>query len=191
MKVLAACEFSGRVRDAFRAKGHEAWSCDIVDSEVWGPHIVQDCMEVIQEHSWDLIIACPPCTYLSCAGNMKYSEDKPEHHKRLEAIEWTMKLWWTMKRAVPLVAMENPPGCLPMPPTQYIEPHEFGHPWTKKTGLWLSGLPLLRPTEAVEPEYSLTQKERDSRVRSMTPLGLAEAMADQWGSLTVDWKPLV
>lgn len=185
MKVLVACEYSGVVRDAFIRRGHDAISCDLLPTDAEGPHIQGDCVEVIESRQWDLIIMHPPCTALAVSGNRWYGVGMPKHQERLDAIKWTMGLWSLAKRHSTRVAMENPVGVLPVKPTQYIQPWQFGHGETKKTGLWLHNLPPLSATHVVEGREQRIWKLPPSadrwKIRSTTFRGIADALADQWG----------
>jgi len=196
MRVMIACEYSGTVREAFRALGHDAWSCDLLPADDDSQHHLQmDVERVLWPGRWDIIIMHPPCTALCVSGNRWYGNGKPRHSLRLEAIEWTMGLWEKANGACPRVCMENPVGVLPIKATQWIQPWEFGHTASKKTGLWLRGLPKLTPTEVVArgerhvtrsgrslPKwYNLPPSEDRWKVRSRTFKGIAEAMASQWG----------
>ena len=184
MNVLIGCEYSGRVRDAFISKGHDAVSCDLLPTDAQGPHIQGDVMQAIRSRQWDLIIMHPPCTALAVSGNRWYGKGMPKQDERLKAIRWTMALWELAKHHSDRVCMENPVGVLPMPPTQYIQPWQFGHGETKKTGLWLHNLPPLVPTNVVEGREQRIWKLPPSadrwKIRSETYKGIAEAMADQW-----------
>lgn len=196
MKVLIACEYSGRVRDAFIEKGHNAVSCDLLPTDVEGPHYQGDVFNMLDQE-WDLIIAHPPCTALAVSGNAWYGEGQPKYSERLQAVEWTKKLWERCKQVSPRVCFENPVGVLPrlggFPKPHYIQPWWFGHPEQKKTGLFLHGLHELVPTKIVKEEMdSLPLNERQRlhylppspdrwKIRSTTFKGIAEAMADQWG----------
>jgi hypothetical protein len=182
VRVLVACEFSGIVRDAFIARGHTSISCDLLDSERPGPHIQGDVLELLADH-WDLLIAHPPCTYLTVAGNRWYY-DKPELIK--EALDFVLRL---AEAPIPKIAIENPVGRLSTlwrKPDQYIQPYQHGHPETKKTGLWLKGLPLLLPSNLVEGPYAPRVHYESPgpdrwKNRSRTLPGIAAAMAEQWG----------
>lgn len=181
MKVLVACEVSGRVRDAFRKRGHDAYSCDILPSPDDNPfHIHDDVLHHVHL-GWDLIIAHPPCTYLTVAGNRWYS-DKPELY--LEAADFAMSFFEYADK----VCVENPVGRLSTlwrKPDQYIQPWMFGHGETKKTGLWLKKLPPLKPTKIVEGReqriWKMAPSEDRAYLRSLTYQGVADAMAEQWG----------
>lgn len=149
MDVLVACEFSGIVRDAFAARGHNAWSCDLLPTETSGQHILGDALEAARSHKWDLMIAHPPCTYLSRAG-ARWWNAPGRKELRDAAVEFVRDL---MNVDVPRIAIENPAGALTKrirPPDQYIHPYWFGDDVKKTTGLWLTGLPLLTPTGYIE-----------------------------------------
>ena len=193
-KVLVACEYSGKVREAFRQLGHEAWSCDFLPADDRSPHhYQQDCVEVIKRYEWDLIIMHPPCTALAVSGNAWYGQGMPKNNERLEAIEWTTNLWELAKQNAHAVCMENPVGVLPFKPAQYVQPWQFGHPESKKTGLWLHNLPKLQATDDVKHVMDLLPKNKQQRlhylppskdrwkIRSETFQGIADAMAEQWG----------
>lgn len=195
MRVLVACEFSATVRSAFRARGHEAYSCDLLPTQGDGyeHHFQCDVRDVLYD-DWDLIIAHPPCTALCVTGNRHYA-GTPE---REAAIEF-FRLF--LEAPAEKIAVENPVGVISTairPPDQYIQPWQFGHPVTKKTGLWLKGLAPLVPTKIVDPdedvvfssgarmskwfyETSLLPPDQRGHARSITFKGIAEAMADQWG----------
>lgn len=207
MKILVACEESQTVCKAFRELGHEAYSCDLQECSGGHPewHIQGDVLPLLNE-KWDLIIAHPPCTYLSNAGarwlwaGHKLNEER--YAKGLGAKEFFMKFW---DANCPRICIENPvpssvyklPDC-----SQFVQPYEYGHPWSKKTCLWLKGLPLLEPTEIVkdhkpfcssgsyskthDPKYKgASRKGGSAKSRSKTFPGIAKAMAEQWGSLEV------
>lgn len=195
MKVLIACEVSGTVRDAFRKRGHEAFSCDLQHSD--SPFHIQGDVREVLEGSWDLIIAHPPCTYLTTTGaRWLYDSRYPNRRNdREEAVEFAKMFYDKADK----VAIENPVGYLSTAwrkPDQYIQPYEYGHNASKKTGLWLKGLPKLSPTNVVDVEYITTStgkrfskwywetsklKGADRQnARSKTFQGIAEAMASQW-----------
>ena len=203
MRVLVACEFSGTVRDAFAARGHDAWSCDLLPSESPGNHIIGDVLHVIATQEWDLMIAHPPCTFLTRAGarwfNEKLYGEKARQRKlnQADAIQFVKAL---AKCNIPKIAIENPIGVLSTQwrkPDQIIQPYQFGHASLKATCLWLRGLEKLIPTQVVEPEYIVLRNgQRYSKwsydtfklspdvrrkVRSKTFAGIATAMAAQWG----------
>jgi hypothetical protein len=193
MKILVACEFSGTVREAFRAMGHDAWSIDLIDTEIPGSHIVGDVREYLRG-DWDLMIAHPPCTYLARSGwhwVNKPDQDtlplkgEPRRRAAIEAAEFFRLL---LDAPIPRVAVENPRLIshvnLP-PPTQTIHPWQFGHGETKATCLWLKNLPPLQPTNIVEGReqrlWKLSPSVDRSKERSRTFQGIAAAMAEQWG----------
>lgn len=196
MRVLVACEFSGAVRSAFAALGHDAWSCDLLPSDDNGDkHLQMDVLGPLRSFGpWDLMIAHPPCTYLTRAGARWWSERQMEQQ---EALEFVRNL---LDAPVPLIALENPPGAIGTrirPADQYVQPWQFGHPETKMTGLWLKGLPLLKPTNDVKAEMLALPLKLRSKVhyaapgpnrwkeRSRTLPGIAAAIANQWGGLAV------
>jgi len=195
MKILIACETSGVVREAFRIRGHDVTSCDLLYSDDDSlHHIVGDCREVIAADEWDLIIMHPPCTALSVSGNRWYGRDMPKHQQRLDAIRWTMGLWALAQKHSTRVCMENPVGVLPLKPTQYVQPWQFGHGESKKTGLWLHGLPALESTTILPiPSSGRWDNQTPSgqnklgpspdrwKIRSKTYDGIAQAMVGQWG----------
>ena len=188
MNVLLGCEFSGKVREAFRKLGHDVTSCDLLPSDDNSPnHIQGDVIDVIKSRRWDLIIIHPPCTALAVSGNRWYGRGMPKHQERIDSIEWTMALWEEAKKYAPMVAMENPVGVLPMKASQYIQPWQFGHGETKKTGLWLHNLPDLVPTDVVEGREQRIWKLPPSadrwKIRSETYQGIADALAAQYSVL--------
>ena len=181
MKVLIDCEFSGIIREEFRKRGHDAWSCDLLDSEIPGQHIKRDCREI--DHSkFDLWIAHPPCTDLAVSG-ARWFKDKQK--QQLESIEFF--LWFTKLGGNGMI--ENPIGIMSRlyrKPDQIIQPYQFGHPETKATCLWLFGdLPKLKPTNIVMPLFHTVHREPPSPDRwknsSRTFTGIAQAIAEQWG----------
>lgn len=185
MKVLIACEFSGIVREAFRKRGHDAWSCDYLPPEIEGQHHQGDVRELIEGMfwpSWDLMIAFPPCTHLAVCGARWFKYKQQEQKKALEFIRELMK------SPIPRIAIENPIGVISTKirkPDQIIQPWQFGHGETKATCLWLKNLPLLRPTNIVGGREGRAWKEPPSpnrwKNRSRTYQGIANAMAKQWG----------
>jgi len=198
---LIAFESSGVVREAFREVGAEATSNDLLPADDGSPHHIEgDCIDAIKAATWDLIIMHPPCTAICVSGNRWYGSGMPKHAERIEAVRWTMELWELATRVCPRVAMENPVGTLPMKATQYVQPFEFGDPSRKRTGLWLHGLPSLKPTNIVEPEikrykkkdgsgytsfsadYGVGFKTKHGSRRSVTFEGIASAMASQWSN---------
>lgn len=185
MKVLVACERSQVVTEEFRNLGVSAWSCDI--SPCYGNHpewhFQCDALELINQ-KWDIIIAHPPCTFMSKAGAQLMfpngKVDKIRLSKAMGARDFFMKFY---NNENTYIAIENPRPlnivCLP-PATQVIQPYEYGDPYTKKTYLWLKGLPFLLPTGYVKPIGSWTNIKKSSKDRSQTFRGIARAMAEQW-----------
>lgn len=151
MNVLVACEFSGTVRDAFIAAGHNAWSCDLLPTERGQCHFIMDCLAIARASNWDLIIAHPPCTYL-CSSGLHWNKRRPERATLTAcALQFVRDL---MALDVPRLAIENPTGCISTQirkPDQIIQPYQFGDDASKATCLWLKGLPLLVPTRYVTP----------------------------------------
>lgn len=183
MRVLVACEYSGRVRDAFIALGHEAMSCDLLPTDAPGPHYQGDVFDVI-DYPWDLMIAHPPCTDLSVSG-ARHFEAKRLNGRQQRSASFFMRL---AKVYIPMIAIENPiciMSRLWRKPNQIIQPWQFGHGETKATCLWLKGLPLLTPTNVVEGRADRIHKLPPStdrwKIRSETYQGIADAMALQWG----------
>jgi hypothetical protein len=172
------------VRDAFLTKGHDAWSCDIFDTEVPGPHYKCKVQSLLKQ-DWDMMIAFPPCTYLASSG-VYWDKIYPWRLKEREkALSFVKKL---MTTDIEKIALENPVGVLSTryrKPDQIIHPWQYGHGETKRTCLWLKNLPLLQPTNIVTGRKSKVQTEssgpNQARNRSRTYLGIAQAMADQWG----------
>lgn len=181
MKILIACEFSGRVRDAFISKGHEAMSCDLLPSDVPGPHYQGDVRDILDD-CWDMMIAHPPCTHLAVSG-ARWFKDKILEQK--EALDFVKLL---LNCPIPKIALENPISIISShirKPTQIIQPWQFGHGETKATCLWLKNLPKLHPTNIVsgrvnKVHYMAPSDDRWKK-RSLTYLGIAKAMAEQWG----------
>lgn len=187
MLILVACEFSGVVRDAFALRGHRAISCDLDPSETPGEHILGDVRAHLvgfEGQPWDMMIAFPPCTYLTRAGS-RFWKDPQWQARQATAVEFVRTLW---EAPIPRVCIENPPGCLSSrfnPVFQTIQPWQFGHGYTKLTCLWLRGLPPLIDTVIHSGRTSWTEKnnpksKQRSRRRSRTFPGIAEAMASQW-----------
>ena len=181
MRVLVACEFSGRVRDAFIKRGHHAVSCDLLPSETPGPHKIGDVLHLLH-WGWDLLIAHPPCRFLAVSGARWFSERQEE---QADALEFVRQL---MDAPIDRIAIENPVSVISSKirkPDQYIQPWEHGHPETKKTGLWLKGLPLLKPSKVVEGREPVVHRMPPGperwKHRSRTYKGIAAAMAEQWG----------
>lgn len=181
MRVLVACEYSGRVRDAFRALGHDAMSCDLLPTEVEGPHYEGDVFDIIED-KWDLMIAHPPCTHLAVSGARWFKDKVAE---QAEALEFVRRL---LDAPIQRIALENPISIISSRirrPDQIIQPWQFGHGETKATCLWLRGLRLLEPTNVVDGREARVHKMPPSsdrwKERSRTYEGIAAAMADQWG----------
>ena len=181
MKILVACEYSGRVRDAFIKRGHDAISSDLLPTESPGPHFQGNVLDILDQ-DWDMIIAFPPCTYLTSAGSRWWAERQEEQQR---AIDFARKFFYS---DCPKIAIENPIGKLSTEvaePNQIIQPWQFGHPFTKSTCLWLKGLPLLEPTNVVKPLGSeihrMPETKARSKKRSLIYQGIADAMAEQWG----------
>ena len=183
MKVLIACEYSGAVRDAFINNGHDAMSCDLLPTDVNGPHYQGDVFDVIND-GWDLMIAHPPCTHLAVSG-ARWFNDKVEEQK--EALEFVQRL---MDAPINKIAIENPISIISSrirKPDQIIQPWMFGHGETKATCLWLKGLPKLFATDVVEGREAKIHKMSPGpnrwKERSKTYQGIATAMANQWGAV--------
>ena len=186
MRVLVACEYSGRVRDAFTKRGHHAVSVDFLPSETEGEHIQGDVLDVIYQEHWDLMIAHPPCTDLAVSG-AKWFIEKRADGRQQRALEFVRVL---LDAPLERIALENPRGVISTyirTPDQYIQPYEYGHGETKKTGLWLKGLPLLQPTNRVTGREQRVWRMPPSpdrwKERSRTYQGIADAMADQWSQV--------
>lgn len=202
MRVLVGCEFSGTVRDAFRRRGHDAWSCDLLPCEADPKyHIQGDVLEQLYK-GWDPAIFHPPCTYLAVSGLHWNARDPSRRKKTEEALEFVRAL---LKAPIEKIALENPVGCISTvirKPDQIIQPYEFGHDASKKTCLWLKNLPPLKPTLRVpgrivqlsggrtaERWSNQTDSNQNRlgpspdrwKLRSLTYQGIADAMADQWG----------
>ena len=197
MKVLVACEYSGRGRKAFRELGHDAWSCDILPSDDNSPyHIQGDIQKVLDfDHpdlnGWDMMIAFPPCTHLANSGARWF---KYKQKEQAEALDFIRML---MNADIPKIAIENPVGVISSQirkPDQIIQPYWFGERARKTTCLWLKGLPKLEPTQMVEPllktysngktfsaDYGVGFNSNHNHRRSLTYQGIANAMANQWG----------
>lgn len=183
LSVLVACEYSGRVRDAFAARGWNAWSCDLLESETEGNHY-QGPVEDILCDQWDLLIAHPPCTHLAVSGAKHFAE-KMASGEQQKALDFVKLL---LDAPVKYIALENPVSIISTKirkASQYVQPWQFGHGETKKTGFWLKNLPLLTPTNIVEGREAKVHKMAPGpnrwKDRSRTYLGIAQAMADQWG----------
>ncbi len=193
MKILIACEYSSIVREAFRKKGHDAWSCDLLPSEIYGKHYQGDVFEII-DNRWDMMIAFPPCTFLTTTANRSFLNNPGRWKKRLEAM---MFIYQLMNADIEKVCIENPIGVISShirKPDQYIHPFEYGHNVSKKTCLWLKNLPALIKTNEVDVDWVYPKSggkrmsrfhhdsQGDSKKRSRTFQGIADAMADQWGA---------
>jgi len=193
MKVLVACEYSGTVREAFAARGHDAWSCDLLPTDIPSDkHIQGDCLEAIASQKWDLIIGHPPCTFLTVSNSKNWAKLQA-NGKQQAAIDFVLSIW---DAECPRICIENPVGALSTrsrmgKPTQYVQPYEFGHPEQKKTGLWLKGLPKLKgtkyidvsklPKKEVQRLHYLPPSKDRWKLRSLTYKNIALAMSQQWG----------
>jgi len=182
VKVLVACEYSGAVRDAFIAAGHDAISCDLLPSDAPGPHYQGDVRDLLGE-SFDLMVAHPPCTHLSVSGARWFHLKQRE---QAEALDFVRVL---LSAPIPRIALENPVSIIAShirPPDQTIQPWQFGHGECKATCLWLKGLPPLNPTRIVEGReqriHLLPPSPDRWKLRSATFPGIAQAMASQWGN---------
>jgi hypothetical protein len=205
MRVLVACEFSGTVRRAFRALGHDAWSCDILPADDGSEHHYQCDVREVLGNGWDLMIAHPPCTYLAVSGMHWTTRGLRDPKLTEDALAFVQLL---MDAPIPRIAIENPVSVISSrirKPDQIVQPHEYGHDVSKKTCLWLKGLPKLIPTQMVEPRIVTTPSGRPAKrwgnqcsnfgqdslppspdrwkLRSVTYQGIADAMATQWGNL--------
>ena len=192
MRVLIACEYSGAVRDAFINNGHDAMSCDLLPTDVDGPHYQGDVFDVIND-GWDLMIAHPPCTHLAVSG-ARWFKDKVK--EQAESLEFVRRL---MDAPIDKIAIENPISIISSrirKPEQIIQPWMFGHPEAKATCLWLKGLPTLSATDVLtKPECGYWSNQTPSgqnklgpskdrwKERSKTYQGIADAMANQWGAV--------
>ena len=189
LRVLVCCEYSGRVREAFRAKGHDAWSCDLLPSEDDSPnHITGDCFNHIMGAGWDLVIAHPPCTDL-CNSGSRWWKAKQEDGRQQASVAFFLGLVRYLDHT-PRWAIENPIGIMSTryrKPDQIIQPWQFGHGETKATCLWLKNLPPLIPTNIVDGREARVHRMPPGpdrwRERSRTFPGIAEAMAEQWGQV--------
>lgn len=184
-RVLVACEYSGVVRDAFIRQGHDAVSCDLLPTEVDGPHKLCDVLQILGD-GYDLMVAHPPCTHLAVSGARWFKDKQEEQKKALEFVQFLLDA------PIPRIALENPVSIISSrirKPDQIIQPWMFGHGVTKATCLWLKDLPKLEPTEVVEgryPECHYMSPGPDRwKKRSRTYEGIAEAMAEQWGALLI------
>ena len=192
MKILIACEYSGRVRDAFIAQGHDAISCDLLPTERVGPHYQGNVFDIIND-GFDLMVAHPPCTDLAVSGAAWFAKKRADGSQQ-KSIEFFMAL---ANANIPKICIENPIGIMSTlwrKPSQIIQPWMFGHPESKATCLWLKGIPLLIPTKNVKPEMELLPRNKQMRmhylppspnrwkVRSETYQGIADAMAERWSN---------
>lgn len=183
MKILIGCEFSGIVRDAFIKKGHDAISCDLLPTEIPGPHIQDDILNIL-DYNWDMAIFFPPCTHLAVSGARWFKQKQKEQQA---AIDFVLTL---ATCNIPKIAIENPIGILSSKwkkPTEIIQPWMFGHGEVKSTCLWLKNLPLLVATDIVEGRTPRVWREPPGpngwKNRSRAYQGIADAMALQWGQL--------
>lgn len=195
MRVLVACESSGAVRDAFTARGHDATSCDLLHSDAPGQHYCGDVQDILYD-GWDILIAHPPCTYLSVSGMHWTARGLRDPQLTENALAFVRLL---MDAPVPRICIENPVSVISTRirrPDQIIQPYQFGHDASKKTCLWLKGLPPLAPTQMIAPRIVQGKprwaNQTDSgqnrlapspdrwKLRSQTYSGIAAAMADQW-----------
>jgi len=189
MTILIGCEESQVICKAFRDAGYEAYSCDLQPTrgnQEW--HFQQDIMEVIPTKRWDLIILHPDCTAMAVSGNRWYGRGMPLHHKRQQAIEWTVKLWELARQHADKVALENPVSVIFQhlnAPVFYLQPHDHGHGETKKTGFALHNLEPLKPTNKVAGReqriWKMPPSATRKRDRSQTFPGVAAAIVAQWG----------
>lgn len=183
MKILIACEYSGIVREEFSKLGHEAWSCDLLETEIPGNHYQCDVRDILCE-GWDLMIAHPPCTHLAVSGARWFKDKKVE---QAEALEFVRLL---LNAPIEMIALENPISIISSQirkPDQIIQPWQYGHGETKATCLWLKNLPKMQPTNIVEGReqriWKMPPGENRWKERSRTFEGIAKAMASQWGNL--------
>lgn len=184
MKVLVACEYSGKVREAFLKIGHNAWSCDLLPSDDNSPYHIQDDVLKHLDEEWDLMIAHPPCTHLAVSGARWFKDKKEEQESALEFVKSLMNA------PIEKIALENPVSIISSrirKPDQIIQPWQFGHGETKATCLWLKNLPKLQPTNIVQGRDGRVWKMPPSKdrwkLRSETYQGIADAMASQWGNI--------
>jgi len=182
MRVLVACEFSGVVREAFRSRGHDAWSCDLLPAEDSSPYHFKTDVGVHYFDGWDLMIAHPPCTHLAVSGARWFADKQNEQRDALDFVRELMAV------PIPRIALENPISIISTKirkPDQIIQPWQFGHGETKATCLWLKNLPKLEPTQIVEGREARVHRATPSpdrwKERSRTLTGIADAMAQQWG----------
>jgi hypothetical protein len=190
MTILVGCEESQVVTCAFRSMGLDAVSCDLQPTRgIADWHIQDDIMRTVKSKQWDMIILHPDCTAMAVSGNRWYGKKMPRHEERLQAIQWTIELWNSAIEHAPFVALENPVSVVfnHLPNVQYVQPWQFGHGETKKTGFALHNLPPLAPTCVVDGRESRVHRMPPSsnrkRDRSVTYKGIAIAIAQQWGPL--------
>jgi len=195
VKVLVACEYSGVVRDAFRAKGHDAISCDLLPTDADGPHLQCSVFDILHD-GWDMLIAHPPCTYLTNSG-VRWLHERPERWQQMsQGAEFFRSLW---NAPIPKIAVENPimhkyaRKIIGDKYAQIVQPWMFGHAESKATCLWLKGLPSLIETDNVKEQWRKLPKKQAQRLhmlppspdrwklRSQTYAGIANAMSEQWG----------
>ena len=196
MKILIACEFSGTVREAFAARGHDAWSCDIEPTDIPGQHYQGDVMNILDD-GWDMMIAHPPCTHLAVSG-ARHFEAKKKDGRQQQGIDFFMSM---INAPINKIAVENPVGIMSTlykKPNQIIHPWQFGHEASKSTCLWLKNLPNLVSTNIVSKGEFVTFKsgkrmtkwyadsakkspQERAKIRNTTFQGIAKAMAEQWG----------
>ena len=202
MKILVACEYSGRVRQAFRDRGHDAWSCDLLPSEDNSPYHIVDDVLLLLDDGWDMLIAHPPCTYLCSSGLHWNKRVEGREELTLDAMLFVLNLMGDgfIAHGIKRIALENPIGCISTAyrkPDQIIQPYQYGEDASKSTCLWLKGLPPLRPTEFIEPrivngknrwanqtdsgQNNICPSDGRWKERSRTYQGIANAMAEQWG----------
>ncbi len=184
MRVLIACEFSGIVRNAFRARGHDAWSCDLLPAEDGSEYHSECDVTHVLNNDWDLMVAHPPCTHLAVSGARWFADKREEQEKALAFVRALLAA------PIPRIALENPISIISSKirkPDQIVQPWMFGHGETKATCLWLKNLPHLVPTDVVEgrePRVHFASPGPERwKERSRTMTGIAAAMAEQWGSL--------
>ena len=198
MRVLIACEYSGTVRDSFLRLGHDAMSCDLLPTEKTGPHYQGNVLDIISL-GWNLMIAHPPCTYLSVSGMHWTTRGLRDPQLTEDALDFVRQL---LNAPIERIALENPVSIISTrirPPDQIVQPYEYGHDASKKTCLWLKNLPPLKPTDYIQPRIIEGKKRWSNQTntgqnrlspspdrwkhRSATYSGIASAMAEQWGSL--------
>lgn len=202
MRVLIACEYSGTVRDAFISMGHDAMSCDLLPTDVPGPHYQGDVTDILGD-GWDLMVAHPPCTYLSVSGMHWTTRGLRDPQLTEDALSFVAAL---LGAPISKICLENPISIISSrirKPDQIVQPYEYGHDASKRTCLWLKGLPKLQPTRFVEPRVVITPSGKTAnrwgnqcdnygqdklppsadrwKLRSATYVGIAKAMAEQWG----------